>query len=104
MLSIKCWGSNSSGQLGLEDDMNHGDQPNEMGDGLAAVDVGDVLGVLSVAAGGAHTCARLYEGRVKCWGKNNNGQLGLGDPENRGDEPMEMGDDLPFVRLFNDDW
>lgn len=34
-----------------------------------------------------------------CFGKNFAGQLGLGDTENRGDEPDEMGNNLPRVYL-----
>jgi len=33
-----------------------------------------------LAAGGAHTCARLVDGTVWCWGANNHGQLGWGEP------------------------
>src|SRR5690606_12622149 len=38
-----------------------------------------------IAGGDRHSCAVLNHGYVKCWGLNNNGQLGLGDSENRGD-------------------
>ncbi|AKT40390.1 uncharacterized protein CMC5_045430 [Chondromyces crocatus] len=41
----------------------------------------------------------LHDGRVKCWGYNDYGQLGLGDMEWRGDRPGEMGDSLPAVNL-----
>ena len=30
-------------------------------------------------------------GSIKCWGYNKYGQLGLGDTNNRGDGPGEMG-------------
>ena len=37
---------------------------------------------------------------MKCWGRNTHGQLGIGAWwENRGDEPDEMGDDLPYLDL-----
>jgi alpha-tubulin suppressor-like RCC1 family protein len=31
-----------------------------------------------VVAGRAHTCARLTDGTVQCWGENSQGQLGVG--------------------------
>src|SRR6266403_80024 len=33
----------------------------------------------ALAAGGLHTCMRLPDGTVQCWGQNNFGQLGNGD-------------------------
>jgi alpha-tubulin suppressor-like RCC1 family protein len=32
--SVKCWGLNSNGQLGLGDNSGRGDGPNEMGNNL----------------------------------------------------------------------
>ena len=49
--------------------------------------------------GGTFSCAILYGGVIKCWGRNEYGQLGLGDTSNRGDGPGEMGDNLPVVDL-----
>jgi alpha-tubulin suppressor-like RCC1 family protein len=97
--SVKCWGYDDSGQLGLGDIGNRGDGPNEMGDNLPAVNLGTGKTAVAVTAGSHHTCALLNDGSVKCWGRNDSGQLGLGDTNKRGDEPNEMGDNLPAVNL-----
>ena len=95
--SVKCWGDNSSGQLGLGDKDARGVRPNQMGDDLDAVDLGPGRTARAIAAGGNHTCAILDDYTVKCWGDNEYGQLGIGDTEDRGDEKGEMGDELPVV-------
>ena len=65
---LKCWGRDIYGQLG--DDASLTDQPTP-------VDVsGLTSGVLSVSAGGHHTCALLASGGLKCWGLDTSGQLG----------------------------
>jgi hypothetical protein len=53
---------------------------------------------IAVAAGRLHTCAILDDQRVKCWGDNGYGQLGLGDTIPRW-KPEDMGDALPTVDL-----
>jgi len=96
---VKCWGDNSNGQLGLGDTEARGDEPDEMGSNLPEVDLGSGRTGRELALGHHHTCALLDDGSIKCWGDNDNGQLGLGDVDARGDEPGEMGDDLPAVDL-----
>jgi alpha-tubulin suppressor-like RCC1 family protein len=97
--TVKCWGYNGTGQLGLGDTNNRGDGPLEMGDNLPAVDLGTGRTAQALAASTFHTCALLDDGTVKCWGRNDDGQLGLGDTNYRGDGPLEMGDNLPAVDL-----
>ncbi len=98
--AIKCWGNNQAGQLGLGDDAYaRGDQPGEMGDALPTVDLGPGAIAIAISAGWNHNCALLADGKVKCWGWNQAGQLGLGDHEHRGDGSGEMGADLPLVAL-----
>ena len=46
-----------------------------------------------------HACAIMTGGFIKCWGRNGDGQLGLGDTSNRGTYAGEMGDNLPAVDL-----
>ena len=100
--AVKCWGYNSDGQLGLGDTNSRGDEPNEMGVNLLAVDLGLAAGVTvtAISTDSDHTCALLSSGAVKCWGSNSDGQLGLGDTNNRGDEPNEMGAALPISYQF----
>jgi len=99
--TLKCWGRNEYGQLGLGDTEARGDEPGELGDALPTVNLGSNSTVRAVSAGVLHTCAVLESGAVKCWGTNSllTGQLGLGDLDRRGDEPGEMGDALPPVEL-----
>lgn len=97
--AVKCWGSNGNGELGLGDTSHRGDQPGEMGDWLPTVDFGPGRWAVELTAGSTHTCARLDDGSVRCWGQNLHGALGLGDTENRGERPGEMGAALPVVDL-----
>jgi LPXTG-motif cell wall-anchored protein len=98
---MKCWGGNWNGQLGLSDTNHRGDEIGEMGVTLPVIDLGLINGVTvtAIAAGNAHTCALLSSGGVKCWGGNGDGQLGLDDMNNRGDQPGEMGVTLPVIDL-----
>ncbi|MQA27285.1 MAG: tandem-95 repeat protein, partial [Micromonosporaceae bacterium] len=80
--SVRCWGFNGSGQLG----------DNTTSERHTAVrvqvdtdpDVDDPLtGVSALVAGANHTCARLSNDAVKCWGSNGSGQLGDGTTTSR---------------------
>jgi alpha-tubulin suppressor-like RCC1 family protein len=98
--TIKCWGNAYAGRLGSGQGYEFiGDEPDELGDDLPVVDLGASESATSMATGYAHSCAVLASGNLKCWGHSGFAQLGLGDRENRGDEPGEMGDDLPAVEL-----
>ena len=98
---LKCWGKNHAGQLGLGDTKNRGDKAEQMGESLPYIVLDGNVGVSEVSTGGAHTCALLNSGEIKCWGLNNHGQLGLGDFKSRGDEEGEVGTDLIAVVLGN---
>jgi alpha-tubulin suppressor-like RCC1 family protein len=104
--SVKCWGRNSDGQLGLGDTDHRGDGPNEMGDALPAIDLGANRTALQIDAAGTynfyngHTCALLDNHSMKCWGENRFHQLGQGfSTDSRGDAANEMGDNLPALEL-----
>jgi len=66
---MRCWGYNGYYQLG---------------DGVAGSTVfpttptGLNSGVQSISAGGNHTCVVMNSGEIRCWGRNDGGQVGDG--------------------------
>ena len=102
--SVKCWGYNANGELGLGDTKTRGTEGKEMGSNLPVIDLGintdnTKYTAYWLSAGDSHTCAILSDESLKCWGKNDKGQLGLGDQLSRGDASNEMGNYLPKVNL-----
>ena len=100
--SIKCWGANASGQLGLGHTNNRGADEggtDQMGDELLSVDLGTGRTARGIIAGDNQTCAILDNSSIKCWGSNISGELGIGEPGNRGDNSSNMGDALPVISL-----
>ena len=97
--TVKCWGLNIDGQLGLGDIDNRGDDAGEMGDALTTVDLGTGRTAVAISAGSTHTCAVLDNATVKCWGGGAFGQLGVGSVDSIGDGPGEMGNALAAVSL-----
>lgn len=69
---VKCWGSNSFGNLGT------GNVGGETADARDAIDVIGLKDVAAIASGGHHACALTSAGGVKCWGLNTSGELGDG--------------------------
>ena len=68
--SLYCWGSNYEGELGLGEGAS-ASQPNP-------VQVASGVAFLDVSVGQGHTCAVALDGALYCWGRNTNGELGLG--------------------------
>jgi alpha-tubulin suppressor-like RCC1 family protein len=64
---IRCWGADTSGQLGDNTTSNMRIQPAPV--------MGIVFGTAMVSGGSLFTCA-VVNGGAKCWGANSAGQLG----------------------------
>jgi len=76
--TVLCWGDNRWGQLG----------DGSTTERHSPVVVPGLTHVVELATGddfrlGSHTCARLSDGTVRCWGANGNGQLGDGTTAER---------------------
>ena len=64
----------------------------------AGLDGGSLGSPDRIASGIGWTCARFANGALKCWGFNEDGELGLDDGD-RGKFPGDLGDALPAVAL-----
>ena len=100
--SLVSWGNNGYGRLGLGDTDDRGDEVGEMGDSLPYIDLGTNFEIVDVVTTALGFCVISSNQQLKCAGHNLYAQLGSGDLDSRGDEPGEMGDDLPFVNLGTD--
>jgi alpha-tubulin suppressor-like RCC1 family protein len=93
---VRCWGSNSSGQLGYSNTTTIGD--TEHPSAVGPVQLGGTA--TAITAGSSHTCALLTTGQVRCWGANGSGQLGLNSIETIGND--EHPDSVAAVQLGGD--
>ena len=85
--SAKCWGDNSSGQLGID---------------AAGVDHLWGRRWIDISAGFAHTCALDEQGAAWCWGSNGRDQLGIHGVLSipRGvDVPVQVQNTPPFTQI-----
>ena len=75
--TVRCWGYGGDGRLGYGNTNSVGatQTPGSVG----PVDLGPGRTAEAITAGGAHTCAILDDGSVRCWGDGAYGQLGYGN-------------------------
>ncbi|HEX2677148.1 MAG TPA: hypothetical protein VHM19_10925, partial [Polyangiales bacterium] len=87
--TLYCWGDNLEGSPGQND------TPGAL-DVLTPSRVAGSLAIQRFSVGGAHSCAIRDDGALYCWGRNNDGELGLGsaDPQRR--EPTRVGMDTDW--------
>jgi alpha-tubulin suppressor-like RCC1 family protein len=83
---FKCWGDGTEGRLAT------GSDDEVWMPALRAVAVDPVLSATSIDGGDRHTCARVTDGTVRCWGASGVGQTGYGSTQSLGDEPGETPD------------
>ena len=86
---LKCWGYDYYGQLG-----DGGSPTNTNAPSSTAIDLGTGRTAVAVSAGVLHTCAILDNGDLKCWGRDNYGQLGDGGSNTNTDAPSSTAIDL----------
>jgi len=70
--ALKCWGSNSWGQLG-DGSIDRSQTP------VSVLSIANVAGVSLSDGGGGHACAHTTASELFCWGSNTTDELGLGD-------------------------
>jgi len=71
--AAKCWGNNPYGELGTWNP-NWKDTPSD----VSGLD----HGVVEISVRGHHVCTVTDTAHVMCWGSNESGQLGTGEPGN----------------------
>ena len=99
----RCWGHGADGKLG-----------NDATTAISTFPPPDVnlsVPIIALDVGATHSCAVTNRGGVRCWGKNNKGQLGRDDTNNVGDgnttaintlEDINLGKTAAFVTLGSD--
>jgi len=82
---VRCWGSGTQGELGngLQNDSG---QPVK----VSNIGMNGASGAIAIATGSRHSCALLQNKTVQCWGRNNEGQLGIGNSSTPKLTPVEV--------------
>jgi alpha-tubulin suppressor-like RCC1 family protein len=88
--TIWCWDFNDDGELGDGTAVN---RANPVQESTAATDWA------YVSAGNDHTCAVKTGGTLYCWGKNTDGQLGLGSSGADVLNPTQVGTDTDWASV-----
>ncbi len=90
---VKCWGNGQHGRLGQGDQADLGS--DQVPADILPIDLGGTP--VQIAAGDQHACAVLVTGEVRCWGRNDHGQLGIPGVDMIGDD--ELPADAPVVNV-----
>jgi alpha-tubulin suppressor-like RCC1 family protein len=82
---VECWGDGANGELGYGNTNSLGATASTTPDKNGTVFLGAGRTATAISAGSSHTCARLDNGGVQCWGLGANGLLGHCSDANVGD-------------------
>ncbi|MDG1538484.1 MAG: hypothetical protein P8Q40_00990, partial [Candidatus Poseidonia sp.] len=86
--NVKCWGRNTAGELG------DGSTADSNAPSTTVINLGTGRTAVALAGGNEHTCAILDNGDLKCWGKDDYGQLGDGGTNTNTNAPSSTAIDL----------
>jgi alpha-tubulin suppressor-like RCC1 family protein len=78
--NVQCWSYADPLSAGTEDDHDDHEGTDDYKAPLFVhgLFVPGLRGAVQIVAGGGHACARLEDGSVHCWGRNDSGELGDG--------------------------
>lgn len=94
---LQCFGDNIYGRLGYGHTEIIGDDETPASTGTLPFEEESFV---SVAAGGAHTCAVTTTGRLRCFGHGAVGQIGQGNQDDVGDdEPASSIGEVPLFSI-----
>lgn len=100
---LKCWGYNRDGQLGNGTKVNSITPVNVAIVGSKKAPIANLDNVKQVSAGKDHSCVVLHDKTIKCWGLNNNGQLGNGNTTYQA-QPVAVSNINNAVQVGAGDW
>jgi len=86
---LYCWGTGSSGRLGT------GDEEDKLVP--TEVSIADNSGWSDISVGDFHACG-IKDSSVYCWGKNDRGQLGIGNNDQKL-VPTKISDDNDWINI-----
>lgn len=89
--TVRCWGSNAVGQLGVGLDKATATQPSPVG----------LSEVVQISLGNMHSCALLKGGEVMCWGLNIYGAVGDGTGSSHSFSPKVVKSSLKFSQVVS---
>jgi alpha-tubulin suppressor-like RCC1 family protein len=85
---VRCWGQGRYGQLGYGNEDDVGDDEDPDFATVGNVNLGGGRTATAIAAGTAHTCVILDNGKIRCWGLGGGGRLGYGNENDIGDDEV----------------